>query len=210
MEPRPTFKKVSQYITISLQSSVLNLDTALKRVHLWLNKWGISRITVNRNESWKLIGWPTVSQATIGEGSAATWPRGGGVMVAVQWLMLEYGVIGNQTSMLETAPTWCVSLAPHGSGTWQTATLICPLRARPHPALTVSMGCSVNECVNSWWSGQVMNMSLTTGIAPHDLKTADIKPLLKKPSLDKKNFWKTAAPCLCSVSVYVYRILHLG
>ena len=31
----------------------------------------------------------------------------------------------------------------------------------------------------------IINTSLTTGIVPHDLKTAVVKPLLKKPSLDK-------------------------
>ena len=40
-----------------------------------------------------------------------------------------------------------------------------------------------------------INTSLTTGIVPPDLKTAVVKPLLKKPSLDK-NFWKTTVPFL--------------
>ena len=31
----------------------------------------------------------------------------------------------------------------------------------------------------------IINISLTTGIVPRDLKTAIVKPLLKKPSLDK-------------------------
>jgi len=31
----------------------------------------------------------------------------------------------------------------------------------------------------------IINTSFTTGIVPHDLKTAVVKPLLKKPSLDK-------------------------
>ena len=42
----------------------------------------------------------------------------------------------------------------------------------------------------------IINTSLTTGIVPPDLKTATVKPLLKKPSLDKKNFWKTTVPFL--------------
>ena len=36
----------------------------------------------------------------------------------------------------------------------------------------------------------IINTSLTTGIVPRDLKTAIVKPLLKKPSLDKKTFEK--------------------
>ena len=36
----------------------------------------------------------------------------------------------------------------------------------------------------------IINTSLTTGIVPHDLKTAIVKPLLKKPSLDKNLFEK--------------------
>ena len=32
----------------------------------------------------------------------------------------------------------------------------------------------------------IIHTSLTTGIVPRDLKTAVVKPLLKKPSLDKK------------------------
>ena len=36
----------------------------------------------------------------------------------------------------------------------------------------------------------IINTSLTTGIVPRDLKTAVIKRLLKKPSLDKKNLLK--------------------
>ena len=56
----------------------------------------------------------------------------------------------------------------------------------------------------------IINTSFTTGIVPHDLKTAVVKPLLKKPSLDKnllKNYhpisnlpflsktpWKSCSP----------------
>ena len=36
----------------------------------------------------------------------------------------------------------------------------------------------------------IINTSLTTGIVPRDLKTALVKRLLKKPSLDKKSFEK--------------------
>ena len=36
----------------------------------------------------------------------------------------------------------------------------------------------------------IINTTLTTGIVPRDLKTAVVKPLLKKPSLDKKSFEK--------------------
>ena len=36
----------------------------------------------------------------------------------------------------------------------------------------------------------IINTSLTTGFIPRDLKTAIVKPLLKKPELDKKSFEK--------------------
>ena len=39
----------------------------------------------------------------------------------------------------------------------------------------------------------IINTSLTTGIVPHDLKTAVVKPLLKKPLLDK-NLLKNYRP----------------
>ena len=39
----------------------------------------------------------------------------------------------------------------------------------------------------------IINTSLTTGIVPRDLKTAVVKPLLKKPSLDK-NLLKNYRP----------------
>ena len=39
----------------------------------------------------------------------------------------------------------------------------------------------------------IINTSFTTGIVPHDLKTAVVKPLLKKPSLDK-NLLKNYRP----------------
>ena len=41
----------------------------------------------------------------------------------------------------------------------------------------------------------IINTSLTTGIVPRDLKTAVVKPLLKKPSLDK-NLFKNYRPFL--------------
>ena len=44
----------------------------------------------------------------------------------------------------------------------------------------------------------IINTSLTTGIVPRGLKTAIVKPLLKKPSHDKNLLKKTTAPSLIS------------
>ena len=62
----------------------------------------------------------------------------------------------------------------------------------------------------------IINTSLTTGIVPRDLKTAIIKPLLKKPSLDKtllKNYCPISnLPFLSKIleKVFLHKLLsHL-
>ena len=53
----------------------------------------------------------------------------------------------------------------------------------------------------------IINTSLTTGIVPRDLKIAVVKPLLKKPSLDKI-FWKRKKKRPISNLPFLSRILE--
>ena len=61
------------------------------------------------------------------------------------------------------------------------------------------------------WLVHIVNMSLSTGIFPEPLKTAIVKPLLKKPTLDCTSFKNSGLSLILHLCLKLLkRLLHFS